>query len=192
MQNTELLMHLAEIAGVFVGFGALISIRSEATRDEEVMMIRMIVLFGILVVVAALTPVLISGFGVTGHGLWVASSAVFLILWWGSSILNRWDFERTRVLATVTRRARVRQEIPAAPLWLSMNVALILILTGLFPGREPTLYMTAVTMNLFLTAGMLLYLVYLQRRPRQAALDEAAHDIEAETRTQAQGTQPVG
>ncbi|HEY5652460.1 MAG TPA: hypothetical protein VIW46_13520 [Acidimicrobiia bacterium] len=49
METTELLMHLAEIAGVFVGFGALISIRSEATRDEEVMMIRMIVLFAILV-----------------------------------------------------------------------------------------------------------------------------------------------
>lgn len=47
METTELLMHLAEIAGVFVGFGALISIRSEATRDEEVMMIRMIVLFAI-------------------------------------------------------------------------------------------------------------------------------------------------
>ena len=27
MENTELLMHLAEIAGVFVGFGALISVQ---------------------------------------------------------------------------------------------------------------------------------------------------------------------
>lgn len=180
MQNTELLMHLAEIAGVFVGFGALISIRGEATRDEEVMMIRMIVLFGILVVVAAFAPVLISGFGVTGHGLWVTSAVVFLVLWWGSSILNRWDVERTRVLATVTRQARVRTEIPAVPLWLSMNVALILILTGLFPDQEPALYMTAVTVNLFLTAEMLLLLVYLQRRPKQAALGEAPADIDDE------------
>lgn len=176
MQNTELFMHLAEIAGVFVGFGALISIRSEATRDEEVMLIRFIVLFAILVVVAALTPVMISGFGVTGHGLWVASSVVFLVLWWGSSILNRWDLERTRFLATITRQARIRMEIPVAPLWLSMNAALFLILTGSLPGQEPALYLTAVTLNLVNMAGMLLYLVYLQRRPQAAPLHETPAD----------------
>ena len=140
METTELLMHLAEIAGVFVGFGALISIRSEATRDEEVTMIRQIVLVAILVVVAALLPVMISSFGVAGHGLWVTSAGVFLVLWWASSLLNIWDFERTRVLAAVPRLARVKMEIPAAPFWLSMNVALILILTGRFPDQDPALY----------------------------------------------------
>ena len=189
MQNIELFTHLAEIAGVFVGFGALISIRSETTRDEEVMMIRMIVLSGIVVVIAALTPVTISGFGVTGHGLWVASSVTFLALFWGSSILNRFDLERTRVLAGITRRARMRMEIPAAPLWLTMNVALILILTGLLPDQEPALYMTAVTMSLVLTAGTLLYLVYLQRRSQPAAPGETP--IEADTTEPDQETQPV-
>lgn len=169
MPHAELFTHLAEIAGVFVGFGALISIRSGAIRDEEVMMIRLIVLYGIEVVVAALTPVTISGFGVTGHTLWIASSVVFLALWWGASILDRFDYERTRVLAAITRRKRIQMEIPAIPLWLTLNVALILILTGLFPDQEPALYLTAVVANLVLTAGMLLYLVYLQRRPKPAA-----------------------
>lgn len=191
MEDVELFTHLAEIAGVFVGFGALISIRSEATRDEEVMMIRMIVLFGLLVVVAALTPVMISGFGVTGHGLWAPSAVVFLVLWWGSSVLNRWDLERTRVLATVTRRARTRMEIPAAPLWLSMNAALILILTGRLPDQEPALYLTAVTVNLVLTAGMLLYLVYLQRRPEPVPLEEAPADSDAGTVELDRGSEPV-
>ncbi len=185
MENTELLIHLAEIAGVFVGFGALISIRNEATRDEEVMMIRQVVLFGILVVVVALTPVMISSFGVTGHGLWVTSTVVFLAFWWGSSMLNRWDTERTRALATVTRRARVRMETPAVPIWLSMNVALILILTGSFPDHEPALYVTAVTLNLFITAGSLLYLVYLQRRPRPAQAGDTPTDT-ADTRRENQ------
>jgi small-conductance mechanosensitive channel len=166
VENIELFTHLAEIAGVFVGFGALISIRSEASRDEEVMMIRMIVVAGIMTVVAALTPVVINGYGVTGHGLWTASATVFLALWWGSSILDRWDIERTRVMATVTLRERLRIEIPGAPSWLSMNAALILILTGRFPDQEPALYTTAVAMNLLLTAGLLLYLVYVQRRPQ--------------------------
>jgi uncharacterized membrane-anchored protein YitT (DUF2179 family) len=33
MQETELFLSLAEIAGVFVGFGALIAIRSGGTSD---------------------------------------------------------------------------------------------------------------------------------------------------------------
>ena len=145
-------------------------------------MIRMIVFFGILVVVAALIPVTLGGFGVSGHGLWVASSVVFLALWWGSSILNRFDFERSRVLAGVTRRARMRMEIPAIPLWLTMNVVLILILTGRFPDQEPALYLTAVAVNLVLTAGMLLYLVYLQPRPQPAALVETPAAAESTER----------
>ncbi len=166
MQNTELLMHLAEIAGVFVGFGALISIRSEAIRDEEVMMIRAIVLYGIMVVITAIFPVVISGFGVAGDGLWTMSAWVFLALWWASSILNRWDFERSRVLAAITGRTRMRMEAPAVPIWLSMNGALVLILTGRLPESEPALYLAAVALNLLLTAQMLIYLVYLQRSSR--------------------------
>lgn len=190
MENIELFTHLAEIAGVFVGFGALISIRSEASRDEEVMMIRMIVVAGIMTVVAALTPVVINSYGVTGHRLWATSATVFLTLFWGSSILDRWDVERTRVMATITRRARVKMEIPAAPLWLSMNAALILILTGPFPDQEPALYTTAVVFNLLLTAGMLLYLVFLQRRPQSDQGDAPPDDAAAETRTPTKDAQP--
>ncbi len=190
MENVELFTHLAEIAGVFVGFGALISIRSVASRDEEVMMIRMIVVAGIMTVVAALTPVVINSYGVTGHRLWATSATVFLTLFWGSSILDRWDVERTRVMATVTRRARVKMEIPAAPLWLSMNAALILILTGQFPDQEPALYTTAVVFNLLLTAGMLLYLVFLQRRPQSGRGDAPPDDAAAKTRTPTKDAQP--
>ncbi len=35
MQDTELFLSLAEIAGVFVGFGALISIRSAGASDAH-------------------------------------------------------------------------------------------------------------------------------------------------------------
>lgn len=186
MLDTDLFMHLAEIAGVFIGFGALISIRSEPTEDEEVMMIRQIVVLGIVVVTTAVFPVVISGFGATGHLLWATSAGVFLALWWGSGILNRWDRERERVLAAHTRRSRVRMEIPAVPLWVSMNIALILILTGQFSDQEPALYLTAVVINLLLTAGMLVYLVYLQRRPKPAIVGGPPDDSPS---TPAAGTQ---
>ena len=116
---------------------------------------------------------------------------MFLVLFWGTSILNRWDFERTRVLSAITRQARMRWEIPAVPLWVSMNTALVLILTGQIPHWEPALYLTAVVVNLFLTAQLLLYLVYLQRSPRPAALGEPPADIEVDALAQDQETQLV-
>jgi hypothetical protein len=189
VENAELLMHLAEIAGVFVGFGALISVRNEAIRDEEVMMIRLIVISGILVIVAGLLPVVLNGFGVADHGLWATSAGVFLILWWGSSILNRWDVERTRVLAAITSRARMRMEAPSVPLWLCMNAALVLILTGRLAEWEPALYLAAVALNLLLTAGELLYLVYLQRSSRPVG--DAAARTEADSSARDHETQPI-
>lgn len=77
-------------------------------------------------------------------------------------------------------------EIPAVPLWVSMNIALILILTGQFSDQEPALYLTAVVINLLLTAGMLVYLVYLQRRPKPAIVGGPPDDSPS---TPAAGTQ---
>ena len=168
MPNAELLVHLAEIAGVFVGFGALISIRSDTTTDEyEVTMIRMIVWTGIVVVVAALFPVVLADYGIDGHGLWVASSALFLVLFWvGGMVMDRLNPERTRYLATVSRRGRIRFEIPALFLWVPMNIALVFVLFGSFPDQEPVLYVTAVALNLIMDALLLLYLVFRQGRPQ--------------------------
>jgi hypothetical protein len=44
MQDVDLFLALAEIAGIFVGFGALIALRSGATADPaEVMFVGMVV-----------------------------------------------------------------------------------------------------------------------------------------------------
>jgi hypothetical protein len=111
---------------------------------------------------------LISYYGVTGHGLWVASSILFLVLWWvGGNLIDRVDPDRPGLLAALSRRERVRLEIPAVFLWLPMNAALVLILVGPFPDQEPALYLTAVALNLFVDALMLLYVVYQQGRPQR-------------------------
>lgn len=168
MPNAELLVHLAEIAGVFVGFGALISIRSDTTTDEyELTMIRMIVWTGVVAVVTALFPVILSDYGIDGHGLWVSSSAVFLVLFWvGGAGTDRLNPERTRYLATLPHKGRIRLEIPALFLWVPMNIALVFVLFGSFPDREPVLYATAVALNLIMDALLLLYLVFRQGRPQ--------------------------
>lgn len=182
MPNAELLVHLAEIAGVFVGFGALISIRSGSTTDEyEVTMIRLIVWTGIVVVVTALFPVILVGYGIDGHGLWLLSSLVFLVLWWvGGTVMERLNPERSRYLATLPRRTRVRIEIPALLLWVPMNIALVLVLFGSFPDHEPVLYATAVALNLIMDALLLLYLVFRQGRlpsVRKEAVEDQEHGV---------------
>ena len=65
MQDTELFLSLAEIAGVFVGFGALIAVRGGGASDAwGVAGIGMIVWGGIQVVALALAPVAIGRFEV--------------------------------------------------------------------------------------------------------------------------------
>ena len=61
---------MAEIAGVFVGFGALIAL----TRREEVELsqlgrIRAVVTIGLMVIVAPLIHVILSSYGLDGHPL---------------------------------------------------------------------------------------------------------------------------
>lgn len=194
MEHGELLIHLAGISGVFVGFGALISIRGEGTRDAyEIALIRMIVWFGIMVVVVALTPVVIAGFDVDGHGLWVASALVFLVLWWGgTAVMERLNPERTRYLASISPSRRIRIELPSVPLWLAMHVALALILLGLLPDHEAALYVVAVTLLLLIDAMLLLLLVYQQGRPRPGGFDESPSDLEAPTAEQIEDSPTTG
>ena len=70
MQDPDLFMELAAIAGVFVGFGALIAVRSGATTDVfEVAWMRGVVSIGLLAVLAALAPVVGCG-GASLNNLW--------------------------------------------------------------------------------------------------------------------------
>jgi hypothetical protein len=81
MQDTELFLSLAEIAGVFVGFGALIAVRSGGpTEAGEVTGIRWVMSNAIWVVVAALVPIFIGSYGLSGHELWLVGSLLALIL----------------------------------------------------------------------------------------------------------------
>ena len=79
MQNAELFIHSAEIAGVFVGFGALIAIRSGATMAaSEINAIRWVMTAGIWVVVVALAPAFIASYGLGGRELWLVSGLLAL------------------------------------------------------------------------------------------------------------------
>ena len=107
MPETDLLLSLAEIAGVFLGFGALISIRNAGTSDAfELTSIRGVVGMGTQVIVAALVPVTLSHYGITRHEVWLLSSLVFLAVYWGTFAVEFVRVPETRTLAAATPWAR--------------------------------------------------------------------------------------
>jgi uncharacterized membrane protein len=170
MQDAELLMGLAGIAGVFVGFGALISVRSGGISDaHEIAYIRSVVWVALWVVVAALAPVIIGRYGIAGHELWLVCSLVALVLWLGL-LLGDARTPESREEVTAASTARIIGEMAASLLLaVPMLGALALVVLGAFPDQEPALYLTAVALGLFMGAFTLLVLVFSQRRQRTAA-----------------------
>jgi hypothetical protein len=167
MPETELFMELAGIAGVFLGFGALISIRSAGTSEAfELTYIRSVVEMGTLVLVVALVPVILGYYGITGHEQWLVSSLVFLVLFVGMFVAVALRVPEARAVALGTPWAR---RVLSAVMYVPETVVLVIIVLGLLPDREPALYLTAVGLHLVLAASFLLSLAYSFGRPQPAS-----------------------
>jgi hypothetical protein len=167
MQDADLLVALAGIAGVFVGFGALISTRD--ANATELWLIRNVVNGGLMVVAAALLPVVIARYDLAGHELWRLSSLIVLALDWAVIILLHTRREHRAMQVLQTRAARAALSSAVLFLEAPAQIALILVVLGLFPDVEPALYLTAVVLLLFEAAAILVMLVYTQGRPAAAA-----------------------
>jgi len=164
MQDADLLVQLAAIAGVFVGFGALIAVRSGGASDaHEVAYIRSIVSIAVWVAVAALAPVTLSRYGLAGHDLWLACSLLALVLVLGLWVVNSRTPEMRQVYAAASRAEFMREGAINALLLVGLVVILIVVALGLIPAQEPALYLTAVVLGQLATAVTLLFLVFSQR-----------------------------
>jgi hypothetical protein len=158
MPDVELFLSVAEIAGVFVGFGALIALRSSATASSsEVLFVGMVVLTGVQAVAIALTPVALGQFDGARDWLWAASGVTALAVYWGGQLASvRVSPDRRSFVAAAPRGLRGPYEIIGALFWLPMNVALILVVLGVPPGQEAALYFGAVVLLLLFDAVMVL------------------------------------
>jgi hypothetical protein len=175
MQEAEVLVALAEIAGVFVGFGALIAVRSGGASDaREVAGIRAVLSFGVWVIAAALVPVTLGAYDIGEREVWFVSSLVALAGFVGVWVMNRLTPEMQDFWAgrgewrTPASRSRVLVEAGGWTLVvLVILAALVFVVLGLFPDQEPALYLTAVVLGLFFAALSLLSLVFAQRGPQR-------------------------
>lgn len=160
LDDAGLFLTIAEIAGVFVGFAALIGVtrRSDAAGPQRAR-VQAVVTSGLLVVVAAIVPVGLAAYGLGDRGVWVVSSLVYLALNWA-------------VIALALRRSTNRdlaraqwRETPAgaAFFWVleaAIQVPLLLVVLGVARDVDPALYLTALAFHLFEAAFILAQLVY--------------------------------
>ena len=160
-RDVDVFLGLAGIAGVFVGFAALIGLTHEGDVDQARFIdIRGVVTIGLLLIVVALVPVVLGRYGLVEHTLWLTSSLVFLALLWTVSFYG---------MRRPENRAAMRAQARAAPrlyvfFWVALEtpiqVPLILTVLGLFPDLEPAFYLTALVFQLFEAAYVLSELVY--------------------------------
>lgn len=159
--QSDLFMSLAEIAGVFVGFGALIGALSKYQEGHiQAARVQGIVLIGLLVVIASLIPLNLSIYGLQGGSTWRFSSLIFLTMIWACVLAGlRSEFFRPAI------RSRFGEfRTGFLVLWATMQVPiqipLILNILGLFGQLAPAFYTTALIVNL-LEAAFLLGLLVL-------------------------------
>ncbi len=174
MAGTEGFLELAGIGGVFVGFGALIAIRSGGSMAvDEIAEMRAMVWMGVLAVVAALAPVTLGRYDVTEHQLWALSSGIVLAggFVMVASMVRTPEYRASWATNYSTPRARwvLAIEGIAYVFWMLAVVLLpIVILLGAVPDLEPSLYFTFVVLLLLGAAWTLLELVLADRRPAGA------------------------
>ncbi len=181
MQHAGLFMELAGIAGIFVGFGALIAVRSGGpTEPREVAPMRGMVTFGVLAVMAALAPVTLGQYTVTEHETWALSSAVMLI---GNVVVvvamaRTPEYRANRGAGYGGSRWLAAFDLLTMALWiLATFLGPIVIALGVAQDLEAAIYFTAVVVLLLSAALLLLTLVYAPqdsgRAPDQVALPKA-------------------
>lgn len=171
MEDNELLLSLAEIAGVFVGFGALIAVRSGgASGVAEVGYMRSVVSIGMLTIVAALAPVTLDRFDLAAHQVWAVSSVLVLVGWlvWFALMLRtteyreNWAAEFGRDRASRTPWVVAVNAAATVLYQTAMLLALIIIVLGLQPAHEAALYIAVVVLILLGAGWVLLGLVFSQ------------------------------
>jgi hypothetical protein len=157
----QLFLSIAQIAGVFVGFGALISAAKDQTMAARVQL-RGVVLTGLLVLIAALLPIALARFGLADRALWGCASAVFLLVNGMIIMIQLRHPEISEWIRTDVRERPVHQILFWVILEVPILASLVLALLSVMPTLDVAFYITALVLNL-LEAAYLLALVVLAR-----------------------------
>ena len=158
-EDVDTLLAIAEIAGVFVGFAALLTIVGRRTetidRPREGFLLATIVLVSVVVIVAALVPVVLNRYGLSESVVWRASSGVLFVLNWVQILY----VGRTTVSY---RTAHSYQPVVSFTVWALeplLQISLLICIVGAWKSLAPALYLTALAVALIQVSLMLAVLV---------------------------------
>jgi hypothetical protein len=138
---------LASIAGIFVGFAALITASDD---DDSPVLIKGIVNIGMLTLAGSLIPILLAKYGIEDYLLWRLSSGIFFALIW-FSILH----PTTRKFLLIQFKINLKA---ALFFWIFVEIPiqlpLILSVFGIYPNLHNAFFITSIILNL-IQAGYL-------------------------------------
>ena len=153
IDHITLFYTLAQIAGVFVGFGTLIAV----TKPKDVTIAQSqaltgAVMTGLLVIVAALLPVLLFTYSDAPDIVWPVSAGLVFVINWATL----WA-QRTPFIDAIKRR-NPWEILLLFGIEAMVEVPLILILLPVFPAHSFQLYATMLVFSIVQAASMLMLL----------------------------------
>ncbi len=158
MQDSDLLLTIAEVAVAFAGFASLVSILGQRAAQDDfyVSSVRMraMVLYSLLVVAFALVPFVLNRYGLRDEAVWRVSSALFAI---AVVAVEVWLIRRVVGLHALSRRTRPVLVIVIP----TLSVASVTLLANatVVPSRlTAAVYLTGLGLLLFL-AGLVFGLI---------------------------------
>jgi len=159
LEQSAALLSIAEIAATFAGFSALVTLfgrrRVAGAAVHDLLRLRLVITTSVVVVVAALIPVALTGYGLEATLSWRLAAGGFLLLTY------------LAIASFVSSYRTVRGSFPpdrlavwvAAVLGLFVQIALFAIVLGFEAERHNSLYISAVVGTLAQAAFVFLRLV---------------------------------
>ena len=167
--DLDALLAIAEIAGVFVGFAALVTVIARGSggqfRDERVFMLAHIVILSVMVIAAALLPVVLARYDLPEPAVWrVSGGFLYAVNLLQILILNRW----TMGYATAVSRKPVLS-LTILSMSPFFHIPLLLCILGVLQDLAPALFLTAIVATIFQVALLFAYFVIQMLTPEASA-----------------------
>ncbi len=149
VDDIDNLFAIAEIAGVFIGFAALASV--VATRSvgesgrEESFKLANVVIINVMIIAAALFPVVLNRYGFEASAVWRSSSGFLWIL----NLLQMVFLSRTTQGYTAAISRRPALSLAVLSLSPFFHVPLLLCIFGVLQDLAPAFFLTAIVAAIF-------------------------------------------
>lgn len=155
--DSSLFLAVAQIAGIFVGFGGIIGTLGDFhARTEAAKLLQSVVSMSLSAMTAALIPATLIQFQPDPEMLWQLSAGIYILLIWiGGTLVVMFNPEFRDWFRAHVRRAPLFALLFWFGLEVPIQVSLFLALFDVAPQWSQGFYVTALMFNLFQAAVLL-------------------------------------